>query len=129
MAPGQNAAPLYRQLMQRLKEKPLDQEADDIAEFLTSRREVTAAQLQKARQLLHSRQDVMDLIHQAAERPACDFERDWSQGPSLLLWPELATMRRAARLLHAETYLLARDRRFSDAAATQSLGFNVAAHA
>lgn len=40
----------------------------------------------------------LKLVRRAARMPACEFERDWSQGLNMPLW-DLAKMRNAARLL------------------------------
>lgn len=125
--PDQNAAPIYVQLARLLEEKPLDPELHNAAARLGPRYQDGPANVPRARELLSSRPDVMGLIHQAVSRPHCDFQRDWSRGAPLLS-REYSTMRTAARLLRAESYLLALEGRYNEAINNQRLGFRIAAH-
>lgn len=125
--PDQDAAPIYEQLTRLLKEKPLDPKGEDAASRLGSRYQYTAEDVAAARNLFADRQDVVTLAHQATDRPQCVFQRDWSLGPSLL-FPEFAPARAAARLIKAESYLLALDGRYPEAIANQARGFRIATH-
>lgn len=125
--PEQNAAPLYSRLTDRVKSQPLGKE-DEIAELLVSHSMPSTQQYERARRTMKHRSDLLALIHQAAVRPGCVFVRDWSR-PSYVPMPELSTMRRAARLLNAESLLLAHDGKARDAVRNQALGFQVARHA
>ena len=122
----QNAAPLYTQLTALLHAKPLG--LPKYAEGMSAFHSYTPAQIAAVRRTLAARPDVMRLVHQAARRPQCVFVRDWSH-PLAATFPEFRTQREAARLLETESYLLARDGKYSEAVATQALGFRVAEHA
>jgi hypothetical protein len=121
--PSQNAAPLYVTLTKLLHDKPLG--LPKYAEGMDAFHTYTPEQIAAVRRTLAARQDVMTLVHQAADRPRCVFVRDWSQGIALE-FPEYQHQREAARLLRTESYLLARDGRYQEAVANQARGFRVA---
>ena len=121
--PNQNAAPLYTKLTKLLHDKPLG--LPKYAEGMDAFHSYTPAQIAAVRQTLAARQDVMTLVHQAADKPKCVFVRDWSKGVKLD-FPEYLPMREAARLLETESYLLARDGHYQEAVANQSRGFRIA---
>ncbi|MCL5284108.1 MAG: hypothetical protein M1330_05320 [Armatimonadetes bacterium] len=125
--PALNAAPDYERLMAILKSKPISPGVDEaIANVGT--RNATAADYAAAGKLLAGRQDVMALIDRATSKPDCDFNRNWSLGPSLM-FPEYRWMREAARLLRAKSILLAKQGHFRRAILTQARGFRLAQHA
>jgi len=124
--PGQNAAPLYVKLTKLLHDKPLH--LPKYAEGMDAFHAYTPQQVAAVRQTLAARQDVMALVHQAADKPQCVFLRDWGKG-TRLEFPEYLQMREAARLIKTESYLEARDGRYQKAVATQACGFQVAEHA
>jgi len=123
---GQNAAPLYTKLTKLLRDKPLG--LPKYAEGMDAFHTYTPAQIAAVRQTLAARQDVMTLVHQAADKPQCVFVRDWNKGLDLE-FPEYPRMREAARLIKTESYLLARDGHYKEAVADQSRGFRIAKHA
>ena len=102
---SQNAAPLYTKLTHLLHDKPLG--LPPYAEGMDAFHAYTPAQVAAVRHTLAARQDVMTLVHQAADKPQCVFLRDWKQGVTLN-FPEFMPMREAARLIKTESYLLAR---------------------
>ena len=122
----QNAAPLYVKLTQLLHDKPLG--LPKYAEGMDAFHSYTPAQIAAVRQTLAARQDVMTLVHQAADKPQCVFVRDWKLGADVQ-FPEYQPMREGVRLLKTESYLLAHDGHFEEAVANQSRGFQVAEHA
>ena len=124
--PSQNAAPLYVKLTALLHDRPMG--LPRYAEGMDAFHAYTPEQIAAVRKILASRQDVMTLVHQAADRPQCVFVRDWSKGLDLT-FPEYQPMRAAARIVETESYLLARDGRYREAVANQSRGFRVAEHA
>jgi hypothetical protein len=123
-----NAAPIYVQLMRLLQEKPLDAETDPIRGSLSVHVAHPMEAVARVQKLLTERQDVMALVHEAAGKPECVFQRDWSRG-TLMEFPGFATMREAARLLKAESFFLAREGRFQEAIDNQVLGLRIANHA
>lgn len=126
--PALNAAPIYAQLRQVLRERPIDQRGEETLSWMGARFTHTPGELAAARQFLAARPDVMNLIHQAADRPWCVFHHPWKFGLGLI-FTEGATMREAERLLKGEGYLLAQEGRYSEAIADQARGFRIAEHA
>ena len=124
--PSRKTAPLYVKLTKLLHDKPLG--LPKYAEGMDAFHSYTPAQVAAVRRTLAARQDVIMLVHQAADRPQCVFVRDWAKGADLM-FPEYQPMREAARLLKTESYLLARDGRFQEAVTDQARGFRVAEHA
>jgi len=123
-----DAAPVYARLMHILREKPLDPRTDEIASGMGTQYLHTPAELATMRKILAERPEVMALIHEAADRPQCLFRRNWTLGLAVLT-PEYPTLRKAERLLKAESYLLAQEGRYEEAITNQARGFRVARHA
>ena len=121
-----NAAPVYEQLTHLLKTKPLSGDGEVLNEV---KRDVpsTVDNMQKVRFALPLRQDVVALAHQAAQKPECNFNRDYSQGYNLL-FPEYAPMRNGLRVLTNESALLLFDGKPLDAIRNEALGFQIAQH-
>ncbi len=126
--PDQDAAPDYVRLTALLKAKPIPDDARDALYAVVGSREPSAAEVSVLRRLLAERRDIVDLIRQATGKPQCVFQRKWSLGP-MTLTPEYAYMRSAARLIRAESFLLARDGRCEEAIREQLRGFRLAEHA
>lgn len=123
---GQNAAPLYEKLALLLKQKPLG--LPKYAEGMDAFHPYTPNQIAAVRRTFAGRQDVMTLVHQAADKPHCVFVRRWDN-PDTVAFPEYQPMREVARLLKTESYLLARDGKYQQAIANQQRGFRVAEQA
>src|SRR5437016_2811732 len=123
-----NAALVYAWLARVLEARPQDSRTLQIAGRLGAGRATTPDELAAVRKMREKRQDAIDLIHRATDRPRCAFRPDWSRGPPLLI-REFSTLRAAARLLQAESFMQARAGRWSEAIATQARGFRVAEHA
>ena len=124
--PSQNAAPLYTKLTKLLHDRPMG--LPKYAEGMYAFHTYSPQQIATVRKMLAARQDVMTLVHQAADRPQCVFVRDWNKG-TRLEFPEYLPMREAARLIETESYLLARDGRYQEAVTNQARGFRIAEHA
>jgi hypothetical protein len=127
---GRNAAILYSQLAQLMRQKPLDQRPAFLASTLGSRYAFSADELAAVRQMLAARHDVTDLLHQAADSPFCVLPHDWAKGAwdAANFMPYYATMREAGRLLKAESYLLAKQGQYSVAVRNQARGFRITEH-
>jgi len=123
---GRDAAPVWRRLMALLKQRPLLSADRDAVEFLPAK--PSATDLRNAREAMTRRKDVLALIHEAASRPDSDFRRDWSLGMRVF-FPELGTMRSAARWLAAESVVQQADGKTSEAIETATLILRVASHA
>jgi|GEM_PF-1517886 len=124
--PELNAAPLYGKLFRLLHDKPLN--LPNYAQSLSASQSYTPEQLAAVQKIYDSRPDVWALLHQTADRPACVFTRDWSQGAGVL-FPEFQEIREAERLLNTETYLLAASGKYDEAVKNQARGFHIAEHA
>lgn len=127
----ENAAPIYAELRRRLQAHPLGPQ-DQVAETITFSKYPfpPTAQLGQARQALTRRTDLMRLVHEAAVRPQCVFVRDWGNPePANIVFPEMATVRRAARLLSAESLVLAQNGKPVTAVQNEAQGFQIARHA
>jgi hypothetical protein len=122
-----DAAPVYARLMRGLRERPLDSRAEAIASGLGTQTAHTPEELAVVRKLLDERREVMDLIHQAADKPQCVFRRDWALGLGVV-FPEQFFIRKAERLLKAESYFLAQEGRYPEAITNQARGFRLAEH-
>lgn len=123
---SQNAAPLYAKLALLLKQQPLG--LPKYAEGIDAFHSYTPAQIAAVRRTLAARQDVMMLVHEAADKPQCVFVRRWDD-PDSVTFPEYQPLREAARLLKTESYLLARDGKYQQAITNQQRGFRVAEQA
>ena len=123
----ENAAPLYERLAKLRSEKPLDPEAQWVLSNMSSQFMFPPEVLERARREVKARADVFGLLHEAADRPRHYRERKWTW-QELGDFPRFAIRREAARLIRAESNLLARERRYREAIANQRRGFRVAAH-
>lgn len=127
LAEGENAAPVFRELAERLKVKPIPDSKWAILSRLSYRYAFGSSEIEAARKVLAQRQPELELAHRAARRRGCDFGRDWAKGASLR-FPELVPMRAASLLVKAEAMLSCIDGRRLDAVATQRLGLRIAQH-
>ena len=121
--PSENAAPLYRRL------KSLDaqgEKAQKLAGKLVFK--PSAKTLAEAQTLLKANQRSLKIIDKAALKPRCWFDRDWSQGPVVLL-PELSEMKAAARLLGLRGSIAAAKGDPAAALRDATLIFRISAHA
>ena len=95
-----NAAPLYRKLTALYgKQSKKDADADKV--FVTEHlkvKERTSQDDQEIRTYLKTFATELDLSERAAQKPSCDFARDWRKGFDVT-FPELSVMRSGARLL------------------------------
>lgn len=129
--PEQNAAPLYVQLTKLLKEKPLTEAQIAPDRYGIGNALLTKQQADKIRKALRERQDVVELIHQAASRPQFVIHRDRSVHPALVTaeeFPDYARIRNCARWLSAESALLLYDGKPLEAVKAQEMGLTVARH-
>ena len=123
---GDNAAPVYLKLTALLKEKPLHLPA--YADGMSTRHSYTPEQIVAAQKIYDSRQDVWDLVHQAADKPQCVFSRNWALGLDVK-FPEFETIRAAARLLETESYLQEHQEHHKEAVEAAARGLRLAGHA
>ncbi|MBV9851838.1 MAG: hypothetical protein JO250_19395 [Armatimonadetes bacterium] len=88
------------------------------AETLSAGYAYTPEQLARVQQVFDENREAMDILRQAAEKPALAFpDEDFLH---------YAGLREAARELKTESYLLATQGRYADAVADQALGFGIA---
>jgi hypothetical protein len=123
----QNAAPVYRQIDAHLKQQPTGKTSDEVRKLLAPM-PPSPAELARGRKRIAERAELLRLVHEAAARPSCDFQRDWSLGPYVLL-SEYSGMRASARWLVGESGLLLRSGKPVDAVNNMALGFRIARHA
>ena len=124
--PDKNAAPLYRQLAALVKTKPVS-EADKIAVEGHGDGVLKPEAARRLTEALQHRADIGELVHKAALRPKCVFDRDWSVGPAAP-FPEADAVRLAARWLSAESALQLYRGETLSAVKTAALGFRLGAH-
>lgn len=123
--PHQDAAPLYRELMQVLNERPLASQLRELVWEAYKGAALSEDAVAKLRQLLRERQDVLTLIHQATDRPKCTLQGNWE---SQLVAFDYGATTSALGLLRAESRLLARDGEVTAAIANQARVLRVAEH-
>ncbi|NIM04312.1 MAG: hypothetical protein GTO55_00655 [Armatimonadetes bacterium] len=119
----ENAALVYRQAFDEI-EWPEDRPRfiKDIASGKSKLEE--AAVVSQARDVLRRNRRALELIHQAAEMPECDFQRDWSKGIDVV-FPEFAKLRRCSRLLSFESMMSLHAGRVDDAVEACSANFRL----
>jgi len=108
---SENAAPLYR--MALAKENVSSQETDMLSS-LDGWVALSAEQQAKVRADLTQSAEALELVHQAAQRPACDFHLDYRRGYETEL-PHLAAMRSLVRLKNAAVIVALADGRTEEA--------------
>ncbi|MCW3061069.1 MAG: hypothetical protein JWQ02_2890, partial [Capsulimonas sp.] len=124
----QNAAIEYTQYAALRQSSAVKDDEDLIAGFLKTKSH-NDAEIAKIRAALKRERALLLLVHAAAMKPKCVFGRKWTQGdPTLVLFPELVGIRSAARLLTAESILMAHDGKFQQAVMNQQLCFRLAQH-
>ncbi len=124
--PEQNAATIYSAITAMLAAHPLIDQ-DGIIERLAVHEMPSAEQFDRVRSALKRQSTLAGRIHQAVARAQCVFVRDWSFPTSGEI-KESGAIRSAARLLVAESLLLAHDGKVLDAVRNQALGFDIARH-
>ena len=123
---GQNAAPLYAKLADMLHDKPLG--LPMYAEPLDASHTYTPEQIAAVQKIYDSRPEVWALIHQTADTPQFVIARSWTN-PTEPSTMRFGSIREAERLLCTETYLLARQGKYSAAVKNQARDFQIARHA
>ncbi len=124
----QNAATYYMAFMSRIKNHPLsvrDQAIEHISDQLQSPKQIAA--LGRA---ISDRADLVHLVHEAASTRRCVFAKNWAMpDPYEISYRELSHMREAARILTAESLVLAAQGKTIQAVETEALVFRMAVHA
>lgn len=126
-APAQNAAVIYRRLSNNLYTPSPDE--IHATEITLSSGKAQPADWSAARRFLAQHPDVVALSEAAACRPLCVVPRKDTGDPAGILLPELASMRRAARIVTIRSMVLAADGKPLDAVREETLGFHIAGHA
>lgn len=119
LSPSENAALLYREVGAGRGESESSKALNRFMDLRTP----TPAQIEKARQAVVQCPELR-LIHQAVALPHCRFDRS-PNGPH----PELSALRNAARLLRAESLVLAHQGKWAESVRNQTLGFRLVRHA
>jgi len=90
-----DAAPLYLRAFEALAaDSGLRGEDSPLSKPVTT--EIMSSEVAK---LLERHAATLDLVRQAADRPGCRFQRDWTRPSISMVLPEIQEMRQAARLL------------------------------
>ena len=121
--PAENAARFYRDLRPLIK--PIGNFSDVEIAFL---RDPSQQKLRSAQACLRRGENVLKLVDTATKLPRCWFDRNWSDGPAVLL-PELADMKSAAKLLGLRGSIAANEGKESSALANAHQIFVIAKHA
>jgi hypothetical protein len=119
LPPSENAALLYREVGAGRGES----ESSKVLNRFMDLRTPTAAQVERARQAVMQCPELR-VIHQAVALPHCRFGHR-ANGPH----PELAALRNGARLLYAESLVLAYQGKGPEAVRNLASGFRLAQHA
>lgn len=121
-----DAGPDWEALAADLEKRPLDKTLVADADAAMDRgAKPSAAGDAALRRLLDSRPDVVARVHTIATKPSAYFEHTWSMTD---LFPYFPVMRRGAKLLQAESILMARGGRYEDAVRNQALALRIANH-
>lgn len=121
--PDQNAAPMYSELARRIEARPNAPPIDK----LSSNTLPSARQAERAGAALARCGDLLALLRQATDRPACVFVADWSDPNAVeVIKPE--AVRSIARLLRAQSLVLASRHKPMEAVEWQARGFRLARH-
>lgn len=104
---SKNAARFYREMTALKRE-------DDLGKLSVIRKELFESPSDKsiveAKQLLASNSQLIRLAEEAAKRPACYFDHDWTLGYSLL-FPHLSFAKQASQLLLTRAQIAAYEKR------------------
>lgn len=127
LAPADNAAPLYRELMawNQKEERLLTGEESRTA--MDSVYRESDSGLKATNAFLSRIEPMLDLAFRASERKGCDFERDWDLGPSLL-FPELSHQKTAIRWLCVRGIARARSGQFDAGVSDVMAALRISVH-
>lgn len=126
---SQNAGPDYERLFTLLKMNPDGIALDKIASSLSVKS--SSKDIAAARKAFHNRQDIVQLIHRAADKPFCFMESAWADdipGTNQALTNNLSIFRAATRILSGESFLLAHDGHSREAIQNEGRVFHIAEH-
>jgi hypothetical protein len=122
----QNAAPIYVKLGDKQAFPSTQAETDALKVLDPS---PTDADWRNAKSFLDANRYLVNTVHQAASMPVCVVPgRATAADPAAILFPELASIRRAARIIAIESVVLAHDGKYKEAAKNAGLGFQLADH-
>ncbi len=122
VADSRNAALLYQQITATDRGGPEGESFIAVAKGIA-----TASDHRTVKVGLRKAAPLLRLAEKAAALPDCDFHRNWSLGPDLLL-PEYAVLRKTARMLAAEATLQCESNRPEAALHTIWIGARMANH-
>ncbi|MES2460503.1 MAG: hypothetical protein V4671_07955 [Armatimonadota bacterium] len=126
----ENAAPLYRKMTALYKK---ESGGDTEKAFFEAHPEVlketprSTKDDQAIREFLQTRAAFLQITEQAAQKPRCDFARDWSGGLDVA-FPEYPVMRASARLLMLRAALLSDENQPGLALQDVARAANIARH-
>jgi len=132
VADKDNAAVLYKRADATLKKLGFtqDEEIQMMGQDPKTNAMMSAPQLSAARRrLLQKYRPAIERIRQASRLSSCVFPRDWNQPAFEILFPELAYLRKFARLMSASAIQEAQDGQTSQAIADVGVIYRISEHA
>ena len=129
LPPAENAGPVYDEITAEIKAYPLSSSALSAVDAVKSHYPPTATELSQARIMLQQHTMLLSLIHKATGKKKCVLRVNWdAKDPTFIGYPQLSGMRAAARVIEAESIVMAQDGRVQEAVQNQALGFRIADH-
>ena len=123
---ARNAGPLYVQ-MTDARQFPGSKPEDDSIRLIDP---VSPSGAWAAAQTLISTQPrLIEIANRAGSMPECYISRSLAGDPQSILFPEVAQMGRAARIISVESLLKAHEGQYAEAVGLQGEGFTIAHHA
>ncbi|BDI31881.1 hypothetical protein CCAX7_39320 [Capsulimonas corticalis] len=124
-----NAGPIYQQISAERKFHRVDSMREDRLLKLARTPKSTPAEMAKREAFLRQNVSLLRLIHLAVAKPDCVVNTNWdAPNPQDVRFPEIASMREAARMIQNESLLMASEGRVAEAIQNQALGFRIADH-
>jgi hypothetical protein len=119
VADAENAALLYKKAFDLYPEGLGDEETDLVLR-VSDGYALTTEERAKLQSVLDRNREVLQLLHEAADRPRCNFNLDYARGVTMRL-DHINALIRTSRLLDLEALLSAGPRVFETARATSRL--------
>lgn len=120
----ENAAVLYKKAFEKHVGETDDTDVDILGR-LSEGKEITPAERAKLQSYLDKNRETLALLHEAAQRPRCNFGLDYSQGSATEL-PHISPLILAVRLLNVEAMIEGKGRAAEIARASTRLSDAVA---
>ncbi|MCW3060032.1 MAG: hypothetical protein JWQ02_1853 [Capsulimonas sp.] len=127
--PAEDAGPVYDDIALELKRYRVSDKSLNGVNSTTAHYPPTASDVSQAKSTLKQHAQLLALIHTALGRKQGVLRLDWNaKDPSAMDYPQLNAMRPSARLLLAESMVMAHEGRVQEAIQNQALGFRISDH-